>query len=826
MFQNERKVSGLIGVESVRASKVTGNSVTHKTISAGLVIGFVVLVLLIAGVGWVGLRTMAQIHAQAREIADTQLKDVQLASEALNLSNQNSRINLEIAMSDDRGEIDSFLARQKMNNAQVSELLKQLQVRIGSKSEQKALDLVFSTRAAYTESYQVVMRIKLEEKDSERARRSLMQATLPPLLKYHAAWSAFVEFQTDEMNRQVAESSVKYAAARERTLILMALSAVLALCIVAGAIKTIVSESRRRASAEREVQGLNQELEGRVLERTAALEKSNSNLSSEIGDRKQIEAKLRLETAFFEALTNSALDGILVVDNDRKIVLRNRRFVEILNVPQQIADGNDDNAALESVLATVKDPDCFLSKVNYLYDHIDEISRDEIELEDGTVIDRYSSPVIDRDGNYHGRIWFFHDITERKRNEETLRSLSLAVEQSPVSIVITELSGTITYVNQKFVESTGYARQEVLGKNPRILKSGHTGPEDYRKLWDTLKAGNEWRGELQNRKKNGDLYWETALIRPIKDEKGATTHFLALKEDVTERRSLEIQLQQAQKLEAIGQLASGIAHEINTPTQYIGDNITFLAEAFGDLTKLITAYDRLLAAAKGNTLSGEVVQEVSSAVECANAGYLMEEIPKALAQSAEGVDRVSKIVGAMKEFSHPGAKEKTQTDLNRAIASTVTVSRNEWKYVADLETDFDASLPLIPCLPGEFNQVILNLIVNAAHAVGGVVGKGGSQKGRIRVQTLNCQDWAEVRIEDTGGGIPNRFRSRIFEPFFTTKEVGKGTGQGLAIARSVVVKKHKGSIHFETAEGKGTTFIIRLPKDGKSVPAVAQGANA
>ena len=178
----------------------------------------------------------------------------------------------------------------------------------------------------------------------------------------------------------------------------------------------------------------------------------------------------------------------------------------------------------------------------------------------------------------------------------------------------------------------------------------------------------------------------------------------------------------------------------------------------------------------------------------------------------------------MKEFSHPDTKEKIPLDLNRAINSTITVARNEWKYVADLETEFDPSMPLVSCLPGAFNQVILNLIVNAAHAITEATNKGGPERGKITVQTKNCPDWAEIRIQDSGTGIPQKVQSRIFDPFFTTKEIGKGTGQGLAIARSVIVDKHGGSIHFETVEGKGSTFIIRLPLNGKSLSIQAVAA--
>ena len=165
----------------------------------------------------------------------------------------------------------------------------------------------------------------------------------------------------------------------------------------------------------------------------------------------------------------------------------------------------------------------------------------------------------------------------------------------------------------------------------------------------------------------------------------------------------------------------------------------------------------------------------------------------------------------MKAFSHPGTGEKSLVDLNKAIESTITVARNEWKYVADVEKDLDSGLPNVPCLPGEFNQVILNIIVNAAHAIADVVGNGSEQKGVITVQTRKDGDWAELRISDTGSGIPEKARNRIFDPFFTTKEVGRGTGQGLAIARNVIVEKHAGTITFDTEMGKGTTFIIRLP---------------
>ena len=344
--------------------------------------------------------------------------------------------------------------------------------------------------------------------------------------------------------------------------------------------------------------------------------------------------------------------------------------------------------------------------------------------------------------------------------------------------------------------------------------------EDLKLLLEKNGAARNF--EFEALRKDGGRCWINMSAVAIR-ENGAVVRYEGMMQDITERKQLQEQLLQAQKLESVGQLASGIAHEINTPIQYIGDNVRFMKDAFQDLRSLLEKYERLLLAAHVNALSRDTIQAAEMeaaerAVKSVDIGYLLDEIPKAIDQTLEGVSRVSTIVGAMKEFSHPDTKEKIPLDLNHAINSTITVARNEWKYVADMKTEFDPSLPLVSCLPGEFNQVILNLIVNAAHAIADVVKKGGLEKGVITVQTRNCPEWIEIRIQDSGTGIPPKVQSRIFDPFFTTKIIGKGTGQGLAIARSVIVDKHGGSIHFETEEGKGTTFIIRLPLNGKSLP--------
>ncbi|GAA4428538.1 sensor histidine kinase [Bremerella cremea] len=275
--------------------------------------------------------------------------------------------------------------------------------------------------------------------------------------------------------------------------------------------------------------------------------------------------------------------------------------------------------------------------------------------------------------------------------------------------------------------------------------------------------------------------------------------------------NLQMELAQSQKLESVGQLAAGIAHEINTPTQYVGDNIRFLKDSFEDIGDVLEVFDQFLQSVKAGSVDADALAKVEQAMKQADVDYLREEIPQAIDQSLSGVEQVAKIVRAMKDFSHPGGETKTMVNLSESIETTISVARNEWKYVAEVETDFDQSLEDVPCMPGELNQVLLNLIVNAAHAIGDKLGSELTERGTITVGTRRLDNFAEIFVRDTGNGIPDSIRRRIFDPFFTTKPVGKGTGQGLAITYSVVVEKHGGEIDFTSEIGKGTTFSVRLP---------------
>jgi len=261
--------------------------------------------------------------------------------------------------------------------------------------------------------------------------------------------------------------------------------------------------------------------------------------------------------------------------------------------------------------------------------------------------------------------------------------------------------------------------------------------------------------------------------------------------EMQQRKELETQLVHAQKMEAVGQLASGIAHEINSPSQFANDNILFLKDATDGFIKKLN--------------------QSPDAPDDGDIDFFKENAPEAVEQAAEGISRITTIVKSMKNFAYRDAESaKRNNDLNQAIRSTVVVATNEWKYHAQLDLNLQEDLPLVPCNVGEINQVVLNLIVNGAHAIRDRISDG--QKGNIVVSTRHYPDagCVIIAIADNGGGIPPKVQARIFEPFFTTKEVGVGTGQGLAIAHNVIVKSHQGQIWFDSKEGIGTTFYIKL----------------
>lgn len=417
-------------------------------------------------------------------------------------------------------------------------------------------------------------------------------------------------------------------------------------------------------------------------------------------------------------------------------------------------------------------------------------------------MERSSSPAPTSAGTIAGRPGPLPALREAERLLDWLPTILIGL--SPAFCV--------TRWNQMAAAVLGVSAAQVMGKSLAEADIRWDGERVHRAIMACRAQGESIRvDDLIYVRANGVDGMLGLTIHPLVGEIDAPGGVTVIGADITERKQMERQLAQSQKLRSIGQLASGIAHEINTPTQYVGDNTRFLLDAFADLMRVLGAYGELLAAVRCGGFCPERVQAVDEAVHLADVDYLSAEIPVAIRHTLEGVERIAKIVRAMKEFAHPGREEKVMADLNGIIETTLTVARNEWKYVADVVTDFDPSLPPVACHPGEINQVVLNLIVNAAHAIEEAIGSKAGGKGVITVTTRRCNGWARIRVQDTGAGIPVAVQPLIFDPFFTTKPVGRGTGQGLAICHPVIVEKHAGRISFESEVGRGTAFTIELP---------------
>ncbi len=367
---------------------------------------------------------------------------------------------------------------------------------------------------------------------------------------------------------------------------------------------------------------------------------------------------------------------------------------------------------------------------------------------------------------------------KKKQTDDEIRKLSLAIEQSPASVVITNLEGTIEYVNQKFTEVTGYSKEEAIGKKPSILKSGETPEEDYRELWRTIAAGKEWRGEFCNRRKDGSLFWEFASIRPIKNASGEITHYLGVKEDITERKKLQQQLIQSQKMEAIGKLAGGVAHDFN------------------NLLTVINGYADLL------------LYKLSS-----------DDPPyKAIRQIKLAGERAASLTEQLLAFSRRQLIQPKILNLNNVVSHTEKMLRRLIGEDIDLVTKLDPELGNIKADPSQIDQVIMNLAVNARDAM--------PQGGKLTIETANVNlddvyvkaheqvlpgEYVMLAISDSGKGMDEETRSRIFEPFFTTKGPGEGTGLGLSTVYGII-KQNRGYIWVYSEPGKGTTFKIYLPR--------------
>jgi PAS domain S-box-containing protein len=402
---------------------------------------------------------------------------------------------------------------------------------------------------------------------------------------------------------------------------------------------------------------------------------------------------------------------------------------------------------------------------------------------------------------------------ERRRLELALHATQQRFDEVAARIAevlwVRSLDGEFLYLSPSFEQIWGRSRDGMT----LALWESFVHPEDRglgRAARDKWAAADEYDLEYRIVRPDGQLRRIRNRAYPIFDN-GTLARYGGIARDVTEEIRLQQELRLAQKLEAIGQLAAGVAHEINTPAQFVSDNVTFLSESFGNLLPLLRVIADL--PKTGHEITPAQIDGFHRLAEASDLDFLLAELPSALEQTAAGVGQIKNIVKAMKEFSHP-ADDVKAIDLNRVIETTLTVAKNEWKYVADIALDLASDLPEVACNPSEINQVLLNLIVNAAHAIGEVADRDSHKKGEIRISTRADGAYVVITVADTGCGIPEAIREKIYDPFFTTKAVGKGTGQGLAIAHRIIRERHRGTIECDSTVGKGTRFVIRLPVAG------------
>ncbi|WP_167762232.1 ATP-binding protein [Blastococcus sp. CT_GayMR20] len=385
------------------------------------------------------------------------------------------------------------------------------------------------------------------------------------------------------------------------------------------------------------------------------------------------------------------------------------------------------------------------------------------------------------------------------------------------AIVTVSLDGLVTHWNPAATELYGYAPHDALGRSFATL-SPEAVPAIVEAV-DGVMRGAPGSLEIAHRRGDGSTVHASLVLSLICDPDGEPTGVVGIARNIGEQKARDAEFHQESKLESLGRLSAGLAHEINSPIQFVGDNARFLEEAYQELIRVVEIYRGLLDTSNpiGWIERQERVRQAEAGIDF---DYLQKEIPSAVEQTLEGIERVSTIVRAMKTFSHQGHKEQVPADLNEAVAATVTVTRHQVSEVAELVLDL-ADLPPVRCNIADLNQVFLNLIVNAADAIAET-----ERRGVITVATALEGEDVVVRVSDTGAGIPDDVRPMIFDPFFTTKDVGRGSGQGLPLARGVVQEGHGGTLTVESVLGVGTTFSVRIPVEGLAEKkAVGAGAS-
>lgn len=559
------------------------------------------------------------------------------------------------------------------------------------------------------------------------------------------------------------------------------------------------------ATREELIRHLEKEREKR-RQAESALKKIRKDHKSLLRERQALkESKKRLENVLFAVQT-----GILVVHCDTRIITKaNPAALQIIEATKDQVVGKE----YHEFFSPDEHQACPYPNEGQDLNNA-ELTLRTVDGREKQILKTFT-PLTIQNSQY--LLESFVDISGVKETEKRLQEAVNEMEAllAAITSILIEInfSDRVTRWNRQAAATFGIFSEDATGRLLGELPIEWNFSEVQEGINTCRHSRKTYRSkDLSFTRQNGSKGILGLTMNPFFDDHNEVSGILIMGADITDRKILESQLAHAQKLESMGQLAAGIAHEINTPIQYVGDNTQFLQQAFQDLFLVIETYAKLFDQLAQGGKPEDCIETIRQAMDDADFDFLRDEVPRAVEQTLQGVERVSGIVKSMKDFSHPGGEDKVAADINKAILSTLTISKNEYKYVAEVITDLEKHLPLIHCFPDEINQVFLNIIINAAHAIADTVDKNDPRKGAITVKTRSTDDSVEIRISDTGPGIPDKDLPHIFDPFFTTKEVGKGTGQGLSLSYATIVEKHGGTLSCKTKAGEGSTFIIRLPR--------------
>ncbi len=521
-------------------------------------------------------------------------------------------------------------------------------------------------------------------------------------------------------------------------------------------------------------------------------------------------ARLLDNTDRIRLLLDSTAEGILGIDNDGRCSFCNHAALNHLGYQSEVQLIGQ--SIHESIHHSHPDGSPYPAEECRFLDafrrheaaHFDD---EYFWRQDGTCfpVEYWSHPIA-RNGQVLGNVVTFWNATKRKKAEEAHRRseqlFKSIAENTADLIAVVDRDGHRIYNSPSYQRMLGFTPEELKQTSP--FEQIH--PDDRSKVQqiskEAFRTGVGQVAEYRMQRKDGTYVTLESHGSFIRNSSGEIEALVVAARDIGERKLAE----HTQKMHAIGQLAAGIAHEINTPVQFVSDNISFLRKAWDRVNPVVE-----LCCSMNEESGPEMCALKKSGLSLSEIAWLRQEVPNAIAQSLEGTARINKIVSAMRKFSHSGCGDKALVDINDALDTTITIARNEIKHVTEVETHFAPDLPRTNCFPGEINQVFLNLIVNASQAIAEAKDKGLRTKGLLFVRTSVVEDQVQIEIQDNGSGIPENIHHRIFEPFFTTKALGKGTGQGLAICHDIIVNKHHGRIWFETKLGVGTTFFIQVP---------------